>query len=90
MNVSLPQIQLRATEEDAARARQFRSLLSLLALYTTALVAVVVLPDGADIGCILGGIAGHMLYAGAKLALEWRDASSLAYARGRILRRRYA
>ncbi|HVH41055.1 MAG TPA: hypothetical protein VM925_01890 [Labilithrix sp.] len=67
-----------------------RSLLSLFALYAAALVAVIFLPDGADVGCILAGIAGHVFYAGTKLALEWRDASWLAGVRLRVYRRRYA
>lgn len=89
MNVALPDLRLHPGEDDAGRTRQFRSLLSLLALYALALIAVIVLPDSADIGCILGGIAGHMFYAAAKLTWQWRDASSLAYARFR-LRQRYA
>lgn len=89
MNVSLPDLRLHPGEDDTGRTRQFRSLLSLLALYVVALVAVIVLPDAVDIGCILGGIAGHMFYAATKLAWQWRDASSLAYAKGR-LRHRYA
>lgn len=92
MNLSLPALRLQTRHEGAIRAVrpdhvQLRSLLALLAVYAAALVAVIVLPDGADVGCILGGIAGHMFYAAAKLALQWRDASSLAYARLRLRRR---
>ena len=94
MNFPLPDVTVRAhasaPEEDSSHARQIRSLLSLFVLYAAALVAVIVLPDGADIGCILAGIAGHVLYAGSKLALEWRDASCLAGARLRVYRRRFA
>lgn len=90
MNLTVPALPLPTTiEEDSGRTRQLRSLLTLALLYITALVAVIVLPDGADVGCVLGGLAGHTLYAMAILTLKRRDASSLAYARGR-LRRRFA
>lgn len=93
MNLSLPEITSSplslTVEEDSARARQFRSLVSLFALYAAALLAVLVVPDGEDIGCILAGIAGHVIYASVKLRSSWRDASWLAVVRVRV-RRRYA
>ncbi len=74
--------------DEAARVRQLRALLSLLALYATALLVVILLSDGADIGCILAGIGGHVLYASVKTALAWREASWLEEARVRVVRRR--
>jgi len=61
-----------------------QSLLALLSLYAASLLAVVFLSDGADIGCILGGIAGHVLYATHRTALAWRDAAWLEEAKGRL------
>ena len=98
MNLSLPTSRLRALpitpspyeiDADAARLRQLRALLSLFALYT-GLLAVILLSDGADIGCILAGIGGHVLYASGKTALAWREATWLEAARVRVLRRRLA
>jgi hypothetical protein len=94
MNLSLPSHRLRAVPivrdpgEDTTRIERLRSLLSLFALYAAALLAVIVLSDGADIGCILAGIAGHVLYASAKTAHAWREASWLDAARQRLYRRR--
>jgi hypothetical protein len=106
MNLSLESLRVRALpleqsddddrEEDSwldgdgARIRRLRSLLSLFALYAAALLSVILLSDGADIGCILVGIGGHVLYASAKTALAWRDASWLEHARSRTLRLRFA
>lgn len=99
MNLSLPTSRVRALsiprspyeiDEDSGRVRQLRALLSLFALYATALLAVILLSDGADIGCILAGIGGHVLYASAKTALAWRDATWLEAARARVVRRRLA
>jgi hypothetical protein len=70
--------------EEAARLRRLRSLLALFALYATALLFVVVVSEGADIGCILGGIAGHVLYATHRVAGCWRDAASLEDAKARV------
>jgi len=75
-------------DDDGARLRQLRALLSLLVLYTGALLFVILLSDGADIGCILAGIGGHVLYAGGKTALAWREASWIEAARARVLLRR--
>jgi hypothetical protein len=62
-------------ESDCAYVRRLRSLLSLFALYAGALFAVIVFSDGPDIGCILMGIAGHVIYASVKTALVWREAA---------------
>lgn len=72
--------------EDGARVRRMRSLLGLFALYATALLVVVMVSEGADIGCILGGIAGHVLYATQRVVRSWRDAASLEDAKTRALR----
>ena len=99
MNLSLPTSRVRALpiapspheiDGDAGRVRQLRALLSLFALYTAALLMVILLSDGADIGCILAGIGGHVLYASGKTALAWREATWLEAARMRVLRRRLA
>lgn len=74
-------------EEDSARLKRLRALVSLFALYATALLAVILISDGADIGCILAGIAGHVLYASGKTALAWREASWLERARARVAKR---
>lgn len=77
-------------EEGHQRDRHLRVLLSLLALYTATLLIVIVLPDDADVACILAGIGGHILYASAKTLLAWREATWLEAARTRVLRRRLA
>jgi hypothetical protein len=96
MNVSLPTGRARPLPftprtyeigRDAGRVRQLRELLSLFAVYATALLAVLVLSDGGDIGCILAGIGGHVLYASVKTARSWREASWLEAARARVLLR---
>ncbi len=69
--------------EETARLRRLRSLLALFSLYATALFMVVVLSEGADIGCVLGGIAGHVLYATHRVVSCWRDAASLEGAKAR-------
>lgn len=76
------------SSEETARIRRLRSLLALFSLYAGALLAVVVLSDGADVGCILAGIAGHVLYATYRMVTSWRDASWLEHARDRMLARR--
>ncbi len=70
--------------EEAARHKRIRSLLGLFALYATALGLVLALSDGADIGCILGAIAGHVLYATHRIVTTWRNASWLDQARDRL------
>jgi hypothetical protein len=80
-----------ATSDEVARLRRLRSLLALFSLYAGALLAVIVLSDGADVGCILAGIAGHVLYATHRMVTSWRDASWLEQARERLVaRRRFA
>ena len=92
MNVSLPQALSRALptvmDEDVHRLRQLRTLISLLALYAAVLLVVMLLSDGPVIGCILAGIAGHVLYASVKTALAWREAAWLEAARARLCRQR--
>lgn len=77
-----------AANDETARVRRLRSLLALFSLYAGALLAVIVLSDGADVGCILAGIAGHVLYATYRMVTSWRDASWLEHARDRMLSRR--
>jgi hypothetical protein len=77
-----------ANSDEAARLRRLRSLLALFSLYAGALLAVIVLSDGADVGCILAGIAGHVLYATYRMVTSWRDASWLEEARDRVHARR--
>lgn len=69
--------------EEAGRLRRLRSLLALFSLYAAALFTVVVVSEGADIGCLLAGIAGHVLYATHRVAISWRDAASLEGAKVR-------
>ncbi len=73
--------------EEATRVRRMHSLLGLFALYAVALLAVTVLSDGEDIGCVLGGIAGHVLYATARIVTSWRDAAWLEDAKARVMAR---
>ncbi len=70
--------------EEAARLKRLRTLLALFALYAAALLAVTLLSDGADVGCVLAGISGHVLYATLRLVAEWRDAAWLDHARRRL------
>lgn len=80
-----------SAHEEMARLRRLHSLLGLFALYAVALLTVVVVSEGADIGCILGGIALHVFYAAHRVAGSWRDAASLEDAKARAalwLRRR--
>ncbi len=70
--------------EEAARLRRLRTLLALFALYAAALLAVTLLSDGADVGCVLAGISGHVMYATLRLVSEWRDAAWLDHARRRL------
>ena len=84
-----PQPSCSLIEEDVGRIRQLRGLLALLTLYAGALLFVLLLSEGADIGCILAGIGGHVLYASGKTALAWREASWLEAARARVFLRRH-
>ena len=77
-----------AKSDEMMRLRRLRSLLALFSLYAAALLAVVVLSDGADVGCVLAGIAGHVLYATHRMLSAWREASWLEHARDRALARR--
>ena len=77
-----------ANTDEVARLRRLRSLLALFSLYAGALLSVILLSDGADVGCILAGIAGHVLYATYRMVTSWRDASWLEQARDRIHARR--
>ena len=70
--------------EEAARVRRLRTLLSLFALYAATLLAVTLLSDGADVGCVLAGISGHVMYATLRLVADWRDAAWLDHARRRL------
>jgi hypothetical protein len=70
--------------EEGARLRRLRSLLALFALYAAALLMVVMVSEGADLGCILGGIAGHVVYALGRVVGCWRDAASLEDAKARV------
>lgn len=79
--------------EEVMRLRRLRALLGLFALYAFALMALITVSDGADIGCILGGIAGHVLYATHRVVASWRDAAGLEDAKARVaarLRSRFA
>lgn len=88
---SLPSLQVplapQASGDDAARLKRLQSLLALLSLYAAALLAVIALSDGADIGCILAGIAGHVLYATHRMASAWCDDAWLDEARARLAAR---
>jgi hypothetical protein len=60
--------------EEVVHARWLRSMLALFTVYFAVLVAVTLfVADGADLGCILAGVAGHVLYATFRLAVAWRD-----------------
>jgi hypothetical protein len=94
MNLSLPSLRTLTVdsrlvgEDDSAHVRRLWSLVSLLAVYATALVVVLFVSEGPDLGCILMGIAGHVVYASARLAASWRDASFMDAARARVYARR--
>jgi hypothetical protein len=85
---SRPAARRSTSGDESARLKRLRSLLALLSLYAGALLVVVVLSNGADVGCILAGISGHVLYATYRIVTAWRDASWLEHARERILARR--
>lgn len=78
----------RVASDETAHLKRLRALLALFSLYSGALLAVIVLSDGADVGCILAGIAGHVLYATHRMVTSWRDASWLEHARDRMFARR--
>jgi len=78
-----------ADHEEASRLKRLWSLLGLFSLYAAALLIVVMVSDGADIGCILGGIAGHVLYATHRIACSWRDAAWLEDAKARAATRHW-
>jgi hypothetical protein len=71
--------------DEAARLRRLRSLFVLFALYATTLFVVTLVSDGADVGCILAGISGHVFYATFRLVGAWREATWLDHARARVL-----
>ena len=73
--------------EEILRVRRMRSLLALFGLYAFALLAVMTVSDGADIGCILAGIAGHVLWATHRMIVSWRDAAWIETARARLYAR---
>jgi len=56
------------------RERRIRSLMTLFGVYAAALAIVFAVSDGPDLGCILLGIAGHVVYASIKLGVSFRDA----------------
>lgn len=96
MNLSLPTLRTLSLEaprgvgsasEETAHVRRLWSLVTLLGLYATALLVVLLVSDGPDVGCILMGIAGHVLYASAKMAQAWREATWMEDARFRLYRR---
>ncbi|MBX3190930.1 MAG: hypothetical protein KF819_28300 [Labilithrix sp.] len=72
---------------DEARLKRLRALLALFTLYAAALLVVVTVSDGADVGCILAGIAGHVLFATNRVVSAWRDATWLDEARMRLVMR---
>lgn len=73
-----------ARHEEATRHRRVRSLVGLLGLYAAALMIVTMVSDGPDIGCVLGGIGGHVLYATRRVVSSWRTASRLERAKARV------
>jgi hypothetical protein len=90
--MSLPVIRITnqgaVDHEEPSRSRQIRSLIALFGLYAFVLSFVMVfVSDGANIGSILAAIGGHALYASAREALAWREASWLEAVRARVLRR---
>jgi hypothetical protein len=77
------QVPIWLVHEEASRLRRLRTLLALFALYAAALLVVTLLSDGADVGCVLAGISGHVMYATFRLVASWRDAAWLDHARRR-------
>ncbi len=77
-----------AIDDEGSRVRQLRSLVVLFGLYSCVLGFVVVfVTDGADIGSVLAGIAGHAIYASVRGVSTWREASWLDAVRARMLLR---
>lgn len=76
------------SHDESRRHRRLHSLLCLFALYGCALLVVVMTSDGADIGCILAGIAAHVVYATRRIAITWRDAAWLEGVKVHHLERR--
>lgn len=70
-----------ASHDEAVRLRRLRSLLGLFSLYAVALLAVLGVSDGADVGCILAGVAGHVLYATHRILASWHVAACLEHAK---------
>jgi hypothetical protein len=73
-------VAVRDASDAAERARRVHILFALFAIYTTGLTLVVVMSDGADIGCLLAALAAHLVY------VAWRR--SRAPGRDAILVRR--
>jgi len=94
MNVSLAQRSVSTlpfeTALDGIRDRHLRSLITLFALYAVAVLAAALVADGPDFGCILGGIAGHVLFQSVHTARAWRRAAWIESARTRFYRRMHA
>lgn len=76
------------SHDESSRLRRLRSLLGLFTLYGGALMVVLAVSDGADVGCILVGIAAHVLYATHRIGASWRYAAWLEGAKERHLARR--
>jgi hypothetical protein len=64
-------------------------LVTLFAIYAVALIVAALVADGPDFGCVLGGIAAHVLYQSVLTARSWREASWLESARVRFYQRRH-
>ena len=75
-----------AQHEESSRLRRLHSLLALFALYAALLLVVVIASEGADIGCILGGIIGHAAFTSRRVLARWRDAAQLEAAKLRARR----
>src|SRR5687767_10298462 len=73
-------VAVRDASDASERARRVHLLFALFAIYTTGLTLVVVMSDGADIGCLLAALAAHLIY------VAWRR--SRAPGRDAILVRR--
>src|SRR5689334_8138859 len=68
--------------DDLAVARRARGLAALFGIYAIGLALVAVLPDGADVGCLLAALFAHATYVATKaLAAVVRDKPALAYPR---------
>jgi hypothetical protein len=58
----------------ALSPRRLGALLTLLSLYSVALLIVMLVSDGPDIGCILMGIFGHVSWVSGRSLWRWRQA----------------